>query len=418
VSPTVKAKAGGRRANGPALAPETELPMQAQATSPRRERYERGIYRRRTPSGDSWEITFTDSDGRQRWRTIYGGLREARAARADVVSKLARGERVAPSKLTLAEIAETWLDAQEKKLDKPDAKLRRTTYERYATLVRLHILPCLGERRITSIDEDDVVALIAEMQAKNLRGATIRKALMVLGRILGNAERRGKIPLNPVSRLQREERPAIEKRDLRILEREEIAKLLDATPAIYRALIALSIFTGLRQGEALGLTWADVDLKGARLHVRKQLDRSGNRVQPKTPKAKREIALAPFLVRLLREHKRQALAVGHAKPEDFVFASQIGGPLHYRNVVRRGLDKAVRKGGLDVTGKPKLRWHDLRHTAASLLIAQGQPVTYVAQQLGHVSPDITLKFYADLFDHAANAERAREALEASFGEML
>lgn len=221
---------------------------------------------------------------------------------------------------------------------------------------------------------------------------------------------------NPVMRLEADERPAIEKRDMRILERGEIGKLLDAAPDIYRALIALSVFVGLRQGEALGLVWADVDLENGRLHVRKQLDRKGSRVEPKTKQAKRTIVLAPFLVRLLREHKARAFAAGHAKREDFVFASQTGGPLHYRNIVRRGLDKAVETGGLN--REPKLRWHDLRHTAASLLIAVGLPVTYVARQLGHASPKITLETYADLFDAAAHADRAREALETSFGAML
>lgn len=135
-----------------------------------------------------------------------------------------------------------------------------------------------------------------------------------------------------------------------------------ATPTLYRALIATSVFTGVRQSEALGFVWADVDLEGARLHVRRQLGRDGVRAEPKTAQAKRSVVLMPSLVRILREHKERAFSFGRAKPEDFVFASQTGGPLHYRNVVRRGLEKAVEDAGFDVDGKPKLRWHDLRHT--------------------------------------------------------
>jgi integrase len=126
----------------------------------------------------------------------------------------------------------------------------------------------------------------------------------------------------------------------------------------------------------------------------------------------------PSLVRILREHKERAFAAGVARPEHFVFASLAGGPLHYRNVVRRGLDKAVETAGLAEGGKPKLRWHDLRHTAASLLISEGLNVAFVSRQLGHADPSITLKVYARLFDAAEHAQRASDALEASFGSIL
>ena len=128
--------------------------------------------------------------------------------------------------------------------------------------------------------------------------------------------------------------------------------------------------------------------------------------------------LIPSLARILREHKARAFAVGRAKPEDFVFASSTGTPLHYRNVVRRGLDKAVEAAGLGADGRAKLRWHELRHTFASLLIAQGLNVVYVSRQLGHASPDTTLREYSHLFDQAEHGQRASAALEASFGAML
>lgn len=140
--------------------------MQAQG-NPRRTKVERGIYYRMTPNGRRYEITFTDSTGRQRWRVIDGGIREARTARADAVSRLARGERVAPpSTLRLAEVAEKWLETQR---TKPKA-LRPRTLERYETVLRLHVLPRLGKRKVTSINEDDVVALIQDMQTQGLSG--------------------------------------------------------------------------------------------------------------------------------------------------------------------------------------------------------------------------------------------------------
>jgi integrase len=118
----------------------------------------------------------------------------------------------------------------------------------------------------------------------------------------------------------------------------------------------------------------------------------------------------PALVRRLEEHRAGSRFTA---PDDFVFASQRGTPLHWRNVARRALQPALKDAGL-----PHLRWHDLRHTFASLLIAQGANIVYVSRQLGHGSTDITLRCYSHLFDRAEHAERTRLALEHEFGSVV
>ncbi len=123
----------------------------------------------------------------------------------------------------------------------------------------------------------------------------------------------------------------------------------------------------------------------------------------------------PALAGLLRRHR---VASPHSLGEDFVFASASGRPLHYRNVVRRGLDKAANAADLNPPGIPKLRFHDLRHTYASLLISEGLNVVFVSRQLGHASPDITLRVYAHLFDRSEHGARAADALERGFGASL
>ncbi len=205
---------------------------------------------------------------------------------------------------------------------------------------------------------------------------------------------------------------------MRFLEREEIGDLLDAAGDLYRALLATAIFTGLRLGELLGVAWGDINFAASVIHVRKQLDRNGQRVDPKTPQAVRDVVMMPALERILKARKKEAFARGHARPTDFVFCSQVGGPMHYRNVSRRGLDLAAKRAGLNGDDRASLRFHDLRHTFASLLIAEGLNITYVSRQLGHADPSITLRVYAHLFDHAVHAERARAALEASFSGLL
>jgi integrase len=101
----------------------------------------------------------------------------------------------------------------------------------------------------------------------------------------------------------------------------EIAALLRAAPEPYRALLATALFTGLRQGELLGLRWGDVDFLGLVVRVRHQLGRDGELGRPKTPQATRDVVLAPHLARLLRDQRQAALGFGRVRPEDFVFAS-------------------------------------------------------------------------------------------------
>ena len=370
----------------------------------------RGIYYRETPTGRRYEITFTDSDGVQRWRTIDGGLKEADGALAEVKAKLGRGERVVRDRRTLKEYADAWIAEQ--------TQLRPRTKASYETHLRLHVLPRLGRLRITDVNEDDVAALIVDLRAKGLSGWTIRTALTPLGRILGHAARRGRIPANPVQKLERDERPKVGSREQRILDHDEIEALLAAARPTYRPLLATAIFTGLRQGELLGLTWADVDFEAGLVSVRRQLDRSGERVEPKTAQAIRDVVLMPALGRILKSHKADAFARGIAKPTDYVFTSTAGKPLYWRTVSRQGLELAVERAGLSGEGRPRLRFHDLRHSYASLLIAGGGNVVFVSRQLGHADAAITLRVYAHLFDRAEHAQRTRDALEASFGTML
>jgi integrase len=344
---------------------------------PRRVRVERGIYR--SPSTGGYEIQYTDSSGRLRWQVINGGLREARHARAEVQARLGRGELVTRSKQTLAEVGEEWLAAQH--------HLRPRTRQLYQTALDRHINPRLGGRRVSEITADHIAALVLELQRGGLSGWTIRGILVPLGRVLSHAARRGLITDNPLRRLERGERPEATRREMRILRPDEIDALLQAATRSYRPILATAVFTGLRQGELLGLTWADIDFDNEAVHVRRQLDRSGAHTAPKTPKAIRDVILMPSVATLLRAHK---LASAHSRPGDPVFATLTGAPMHYRNVTRRGLAAAISRAGVEQDGQPRLRFHDLRHTFASLLIAQGLNVVFVSRQLGHASASFTL----------------------------
>jgi integrase len=379
--------------------------MHPEPKQPRRVRVERGIYK--SPATGGYEIQFTDSTGRCRWQRVPGGLREARLAKAEISTRLGRGDLVVRANRTLEDVGEEWLAAQH--------HLRPRTRQLYRTALDRHIYPRLGRRRIGEVNPDRIAAFILELEQAGLAGWTIRGILTPLGRILGYAARRGLIPDNPIRRLERGERPTTVRREFRMLRPDEIDALLRAATPSYRAILATAIFTGLRQGELLGLTWADIDFGEAVVHVRRQLDRTGERTAPKTAKASRDVILMPSLAKLLREHK---LASAHSQAHDPVFATLMGRPMHFRNVTRRGLAAAVAKAGLATEGEPRLRFHDLRHCFASLLIAQGLNVVFISRQLGHASPSFTLDVYGGLFDRAEHGRRATEGLEAAFAATL
>jgi integrase len=342
--------------------------------------------------------------------------------RADLVSKVARGERIAPTKVTLGDYIEQWLVTQE-------ARLRPKTYEGYRNALRLHVKPRLGNRRLQAVTVDDVAALIGSMSkgeryvekdgavtkisGKPFAAWTIRGTLVALGRVYASASRSGLAGSNPVRLLDRGERPAKTRREFPSLDVATIGRLIAATPDRYRVIVAVSVLTGIRQGEALGLTWGDVDVKAGVIRISRQLDRHQKLVDPKTAAAKREVPIPPSLGRMLTAHKAKAFEQGRAKPDDFVFTSPSGRPMHYGAIVRHGLAKAIEAAGL-----PHLSWHDLRHVAASMLIAEGASVAYVSRVLGHASPAITLTTYAHLFAAAEHADRTRERMEAAFKGLL
>jgi integrase len=289
----------------------------------------------------------------------------------------------------LAVYAEAWLESI-------SGLVRPRTLEGYRYRLESHVLPALGSLRLDEIGVDDILGLIRSLRERGYSAWSIRSVVTPLSRLLNHAVRRDLIPVSPMSKLDRTERPAVWKREQRVLNSEEIARLLEAAPLRYRALIATSVLTGLRQSEALALRWWHINLADEVIHVRTALDRCGHETQPKTQHAVRDVVLMPALAEMLKAHRHCSQFNGS---EDFVFASQVGTALHWRNVSRRGLKPALMAAGLE-----PLRWHDLRHTFASLLIAGGANIAFLSRQLGHGSSDITLRVYAHLFDRAEQAE--------------
>ena len=381
--------------------------MQRSSSTARRTRVEKhpGVYWRTGRDGKrAYEVTFVDSTGRRRWQRVEGGLREAQDALDAIKGRQRKGERVVPSSVTFGEWFPQWLDAQ--------THLRPKTKRLYLWAFTKHLEPRFGRVKLSKIGDDDVAGLLSGMRRKGYSGHTQRAVLTPLSKSLARAARRGMIAGNPCARLEADERPKLGRSEMRILDRSEIAALLAEAESPYRSLLALSIFTGLRQSEALGLTWEDVDMDAGLVRVRKQLGAKGSRVEPKTPQAIRDVVLMPSLVKVLREHW---MASSFKAPTDFVFASESGTPLDGRNIDRDALAPALEAAGL--TGR-RLTFHSLRHVAASLWIGAGEDVVYVADQLGHADASITLRVYAKLLNAADRRRKAAARMESAYGNTL
>jgi integrase len=327
----------------------------------KRKRVERGIYRQENGTLGVYLVVA----GKPRFKTVGRKLADARRQRDLLSAKAQRGELLAPSKLTFAELAESWVEGFAAQVAAEERSER--TLENYRYHLDRHLLPLFGRRRLHEITTDDCARLIATLRTQGLAPKTIAGALVPLGRVLALALRRGYINDNPLRRLEASERPRIQRRDQRVLTHEEIDKLLAACLPRYRPFIASALYSGMRLSELLGLTWGEVDLGEGLIRVRYQLsrarvDKPARRVRLKTSNAVRDIPLLPQLAALLKRHK---LASPHSGTHDYVFATALGTPLGYRNVERRGLRRAASNAGLNHEGDPPLRVHDLRHTFAS-----------------------------------------------------
>lgn len=382
----------------------------------RRARVERGIYRQQNGTYGVYLLVA----GKPRFRTVGTKLAEARKQRDLLSAKAQRGELAAPTSITFAALAETWIEGFEAQVASGERSER--TLEHYRYHLDSHLLPAFGGRRLQELTTDDCARLIAHLRAKGLAPKTVAGALVPLGRVLSLALRRGYIQDNPLRRLEASERPRVQRREQRVLTHVEIGKLLTACLPRYRPLIATALYSGMRVSELLGLTWAEIDLDAGLIRVRYQLSRAhvdnpARRVRLKTQAAVRDIPLLPQLAALLKRHK---LASPFSGAGDYIFATSLGTPLGYRNVERRGLKRAAKKAGLESEGRPPLRLHDLRHTFAShLIIDLGLDVAQVSRVLGHARPSITLDVYTHLFDQDAHAGDIRNRMAASaFGHLL
>ena len=344
-----------------------------------------------------------ETGGRKRYVVSGRSQAEARERLADLRKQLDSTGRPT-SRTTAGDYLAGWLEAEE-------GRVRPATYRGRVQHVGTYIAPALGAIPLAELRPSDVERLLTAILARGRSGRTAAHIRATLRRALGDAQRDGLV-LRNVAALARP--PKIEPRELHVLTAEQTRELLEDDESDLGPLFALAATTGLREGEALGLSWADVDgLDGPTptLTVRRSMARARGGgfalAEPKTARSRRTLELGPTPARALRRQRaRQAaqrLAAGELwqDRDGLVFTDALGRPLRPW-AVTKSFAATLRRLGL-----PHVRFHDLRHGAASLLLAQGTPLKVVSDTLGHSSITITADTYAHL-----DREQRREAANA------
>lgn len=349
-----------------------------------------GVKVREKVAGSGVWWLFVNHKGRRTSRRV-GSLKAAEKAAEKIEAKLVLGEGVERAKRPAPTLVEFFERYRKTYLA---TATKAATRDIYRTAFDLHVLPELGARRIDEIQRSDVVDLIGKLVDKGLAKTTIRINVSAFSALLNQAVEEQLIPANPAARTGKFYRRARSgRKEIEPLSAQEAAKFLETVrerAPQHFALFLTALHTGMRSGEIAGLQWGDVDFGGKFATVRRNVWR-GRAAGTKTDRIRR-VDLSDAVCEALEAHRRRLraewLKKGRNEVPEWVFANQEGRPADMQNVKNRWFYRCLEKAGLR-----RIRFHDLRHTYATLLIQQGESLAYVRDQLGHSSIRMTVDTY-------------------------
>lgn len=364
------------------------------AKKPRRHRGagEGTIYQR---TNGRWRAQITSEEGQ---RVSFGAdtREECQQWLRKTLYLVDNGLDLEGGRIRLGEYLEQWLENVQ-------PTLRAKTHYQYGRIIKLHITPHIGDIPLKALTQQRIEKFYADLQKAGRGVRTVRYAHGVLHRALTKAVLYGLIPGNPAHGASL---PQLQQQEMRVLDADQVGRLLTAASGNrLEGLFHLAIVTGMRQGELFGLKWSDVLWSTGLLHVQRQVQRVPGKgrefVPPKTRAGRRMVPVGPGALDALRRQKaRQDLeraAAGKRWQENgLVFASTVGTPMDAHNLRKDFL--AV----LQAAGLPEVRFHDLRHSAASLMLNHNIPVLVVSKILGHANPSITLNTYGHLYTESVS----------------
>ncbi len=279
--------------------------------------------------------------------------------------------------------------------------VRPKTYIRYCQLITLHILPALGKIQLQKLSPQHLQKLYNTKRQEGYAPQTVQHIHRVLHRALNDALRWNLVARNTCNLI---DTPRVPRKEMQVLTGEQAQQFLETAKGDpLEALYLLALTTGMRQGEILALQWKDIDFTHGILQVRRTISRlpkQGFQVsEPKTPKSRRSIHLAPTTLDALKLHRvrqhEQRLAAGPEWDEQgWIFCNTLGRPVEVGNMMRRSFRPILAKAGL-----PRIRFHDLRHSCATLLLSLGVHPKVVQERLGHSQIAVTLDTYSHVLPH-------------------
>ena len=352
------------------------------------------VERRRRQGRNVWRARYRGPDGRERSKTFPRRV-DAERFLNGVMAAGARGEWLDPTsaRKPVSEIAAAWLVTK--------SGLSPRSRINIEGRLRNHVLPALGNMVVSRVRPSDVRAWVAQLIEQGLAPATVKGAYQIVAQIFEQAVIDDVIVRSPCRGI---ELPSDRNREeMLFLSAEEVNTLAASIEGRYQALIYTAAYGGLRAGELGALRVCNLQLLARTLEVQESLAEVGGRlvIGPTKTGRLRTIGLPAFLADLLGAH------IGRYPARDgFAFSAAEGGPIRHRNFYARHFRPAVAHVGLN----PRLRFHDLRHTCAALLIAEGRHLEEIKAHLGHSTIRVTSDRYGHLFP------AAREALAASLDE--
>ena len=360
-------------------------------------------------------------------KTVHGTKRDAEVELAKFVTEVQNGLVVDGKSLKFSEFTEIW------KRDYGSKELAPSTYKRYCRMLETRLLPYFGHFYINKIKPTDIMKFYDLLEKdtqlvrkkgnngsktkKPLSGKTILEHHRLLRAMLHKAVYWQLIVANPAERVQppksrKPKRKSYDDEQTKIL--LENLELLSSKDTKYKVAIILTVFTGVRLGELMGLEWTDVDFKNGILSINRSSqylsDMGVFTKVPKTESSIREIAIPEFIISLLEEYKlwyeEQKSIYGELwTNSDRLFVQADGKPMH-PSTISKWFVKYVGQIGL-----PVINFHGLRHTNASLLVAQNIDIAVISARLGHAQISTTLDFYVHpLLSHNRKAGYALETL--------
>ncbi|MGP6189283.1 MAG: tyrosine-type recombinase/integrase [Vulcanimicrobiaceae bacterium] len=356
------------------------------------------------------------SDGarRQRRFSFVGNKKDAEKALIAELAAIGNGTFVAPDRTTLGQYLAGWLESS-----KPS--FAGKTWERFEGMARVHIIPALGDVVLQRLTAQHLSKAYAAWRESGLAGQTVIHHHRLLHRVLAQALREGRVRQNVAAIA---DKPKAARREMRFLTTDEIARIFAVAEGTrFSSLIALALATGARRGELCGLKWDDVDLARGTISIRRSLEQTRAGVAEKSPKSgkSRVVVLTAGAIETLRRHRlsaAQSRGIGSIAGSSYVFPGEEGGPWRphmvtdgFRDLARRcgivplparkrATTRAGRRPIADAPKEPKARrpaeitFHSLRHTCASMMLAQGVHPKIVQEVLGHSSVSVTMDLYS------------------------